>query len=120
MTMKASALALALLAAPSMALAQSSPMQGMDMKGATSPATQDYMRAMQGMNEKMQGMKPANDPSMDFVMMMKPHHQAAVEMAQAYLKYGTDPKLKRMAQDVVSNQKKEIKEMTAWEKRHGM
>ena len=91
------------------------------MKGAvTSPATQAYMQSMQGMHDKMKGMTPTNDPNKDFVIMMKPHHQAAVEMAQTYLKYGTDPTLKKMANDIVISQKKEIVEMTTWQIKHGM
>jgi uncharacterized protein (DUF305 family) len=113
-----------LFAMPGFALAQSAQpdaIQGMDMKGAaTSPATQAYMQSMQGMHDKMMGMTPTNDPNKDFVIMMKPHHHAAVEMAQAYLKYGTDPTLKKMANDIISSQKKEIVEMSAWQIKHGM
>lgn len=87
---------------------------------ATNPATKAYSDAMNGMHEQMQTMKPMNDPDMDFVMMMKPHHEAAVEMAKAYLKYGSDPTLKKMAKDIVSSQKKEIDQMSAWEGKHGM
>jgi uncharacterized protein (DUF305 family) len=113
-----------LFAMPGFALAQGAQpdaMQGMDMKGAaTSPATQAYMQSMQGMQDKMKGMTPTNDPDKDFVIMMKPHHRAAVEMAHTYLKYGSDPTLKKMANDIVSSQKKEIAEMSAWQIKHGM
>jgi uncharacterized protein (DUF305 family) len=85
-----------------------------------SEATQAYMKAMQGMDQSMQTMKPTGDPSMDFVMMMKPHHQAAVDMAEAYLKYGKDPRLTKMAQDIIKSQKEEINEMNAWESKHKM
>jgi uncharacterized protein (DUF305 family) len=111
-----------LFAMPGLALAQSAQsdaMKGMDMKGTTGPATQAYMHAMQSMDDEMQAMTPTNDPSKDFVMMMKPHHQAAVDMAEAYLKYGSDPVLKKMSQDIVSSQKKEIAEMNAWQAEHG-
>lgn len=111
--------AVLLLTAPSLAMAQST-MKGMDMKSASSPATQEYMHAMQGMQQAMQGMTPTNDPNKDFVMMMKPHHQAAVEMAKSYLRYGDDPKLMKMAKDIVSSQIKEIKEMSEWQAKHGM
>ena len=87
---------------------------------ATNPATKAYEQSMTAMHDTMQTMKPMNDPNMDFVMMMKPHHQAAVEMAETYLKYGTAPILKKMAQDIVSSQKKEIGAMDAWETKHGM
>ena len=113
-------LAAFLLTLPAAAFAQSDTMKGMDMKGASNSATQAYMQSMQGMQDQMKSMTPTNDPNRDFVMMMKPHHQAAVDMAEAYLKYGTDPQLKKMAKDIVSSQKKEIKEMSAWETKHGM
>lgn len=118
---KTTALFLAMMIAiPGLAFAQDT-MPGMDMsKAAANPATQAYMQSMQVMHDKMQAMTPANDPNKDFVMMMKPHHQAAVEMAEAYLKYGNDPMLTKMAKDIVISQKKEIGEMTAWEAKHGM
>ena len=110
MTIRSTLLAALLVAAPGFALAQD----------AKSPADQAYMQAMQNMNQATQSMKPTGDANMDFVMMMKPHHQAAVEMAEAYLKYGSDPKLKAMARDIVASQTKEIKEMDAWQSKHGM
>ena len=122
--MKASMILVAALlaAAPGLALAQSAQpdaMHSMAMKGATTnPATKSYMQSMQGMQDAMAAMTPTNDPNKDFVMMMKPHHQAAVEMAQTYLKYGSDPMLKQMAKDIVSSQNKEIAEMNAWQVRH--
>jgi uncharacterized protein (DUF305 family) len=84
-----------------------------------SPATQAYMQAMQTLNDKMKGVAPSGDPNKDFVLMMTPHHQAAVDMAEAYLKYGKDPQLTRLANDIISSQTKEIKEMTAWQTKHG-
>ena len=106
-----------LAATPGLALAQDG-MKGMDMTAVTSPATKAYMQSMQGMQDAMKGVTPTNDPSKDFVMMMKPHHQAAVEMAETYLKYGSDPMLKKMARDIVSSQNKEIQAMTAWQAKH--
>jgi len=104
------------------AMAEDKPraMQGMSMPEATNPASQAYLQAMDAMNKSMQGMIPTNDPSMDFVMMMKPHHQAAVDMAQAYLKAGKDPELLKMAKDIVASQEKEIKKMNEWEAKHKM
>ena len=84
------------------------------------PATEAYMKAMQSMDDKMKSMTPSGDPSKDFVMMMAPHHGAAVDMAEAYLKYGKDPELVRMARNIITSQKTEIKEMNAWQAKHGM
>ena len=98
----------------------------MDMKdintfqGPTSHAIQAYIRAMKSMQEKMMAFVPANDPDKDFVIMMKPHHKAAIDMAKVYLKYGRDAMLRKMAQGMVRDQGREYEEMSAWEARHGI
>ncbi len=42
-----------------------------------------------------------HDTNQDFVKLMIPHHQSAVDMANAYLKEGTDPQLVEMAQKII-------------------
>lgn len=54
------------------------------------------------------------DADVDFLAGMIPHHQGAVDMAEVVLKYGKDPKVKKLAQDIVVAQKKEIAMMNAW------
>ena len=46
-----------------------------------------------------------------FVAMMVPHHQGAIDMAKVYLKYAKDKTLKAMAEQIISSQQKEIEEM---------
>ncbi len=62
------------------------------------------------MNKMMADMtiKPTGDVDRDFVAMMMPHHQGAVDMAQAELKYGHNERLRRLAQEIVVNQRQEI------------
>jgi uncharacterized protein (DUF305 family) len=84
------------------------------------PAGDAYMKAMMAMHEKMMSMKPTGDPDKDFVMMMMPHHQAAIDMAKAQLEHGKDVELKKMAQKIVEDQGKEISEMKEWQSKHGM
>jgi hypothetical protein len=52
--------------------------------------------------------KPTGDVDRDFVAMMVPHHQGAVEMAQAELRYGHNEQLRRIAQEIVVEQQQEI------------
>ena len=52
--------------------------------------------------------RPTGDVDRDFVEMMVPHHQGAVAMAQAELKYGHNEQLRRLAQEIVVNQQQEI------------
>ncbi len=50
-----------------------------------------------------------------FVQMMIPHHQSAIDMAKAYIKSGAhEAKLKTMANNIISSQQKEIGELQAW------
>ncbi len=52
--------------------------------------------------------KPTGDIDRDFVEMMVPHHQGAVDMAKAELKYGRNEQLRRLAQQIVATQQREI------------
>ena len=84
----------------------------------TGPADEDFMKAMKAMQEDMQATKPTGDADKDFVMMMMPHHQGAIDMAKVELKYGKDKTLRKMAEDIVKAQEKEIAEMKAWQAKH--
>ncbi|MFC5068544.1 DUF305 domain-containing protein [Flaviflagellibacter deserti] len=79
------------------------------------PAAKANMEAHQKMMDTMNGMKPTGDADKDFVMMMIPHHQGAIDMAEVELKYGRDPELKKMAEKIIADQKKEIGEMKKWQ-----
>jgi uncharacterized protein (DUF305 family) len=65
------------------------------------------------MNKMMAGMniKPTGDVDHDFTAMMIPHHQGAIDMAQAELQYGRNQKLLRIAQEIVVEQLQEIAAM---------
>jgi uncharacterized protein (DUF305 family) len=57
------------------------------------------------------GIRPSGDVDRDFVAMMAPHHQGAIEMAQAELRYGHNEQLRRMAQEIIVTQQQEIAAM---------
>jgi uncharacterized protein (DUF305 family) len=52
--------------------------------------------------------RPTGDVDRDFVAMMVPHHQGAVDMANAELNYGHNEQLRRLAREIVANQQQEI------------
>jgi uncharacterized protein (DUF305 family) len=52
--------------------------------------------------------KPSGDVDQDFVAMMTPHHQGAIDMALAVLKYGKNEQLRRIAQEIIVEQQQEI------------
>lgn len=54
---------------------------------------------------------PTGNVDRDFVAMMIPHHQGAVEMARAELKYGHNEELRRLAQNIMTQQEQEISVM---------
>lgn len=55
--------------------------------------------------------KPSGDVDRDFVAAMVPHHQGAIEMAQAELRHGRNEQLRRMAQEIIVDQLQEIAAM---------
>jgi uncharacterized protein (DUF305 family) len=57
------------------------------------------------------GIRPSGDVDTDFVAMMVPHHQGAIEMARAELRYGHNEPLRRMAQEIIVTQQEEITAM---------
>jgi Domain of unknown function (DUF305) len=65
------------------------------------------------MSKMMAGMavKPSGDIDRDFAAMMIPHHQGAIDMAQAELRHGKNEQLRRIAQEIIVDQLQEIAAM---------
>ncbi len=55
--------------------------------------------------------RPTGDVDRDFVKMMIPHHQGAIDMAKAVLRYGRNEQLRRLAQEIIVTQQQEIAAM---------
>lgn len=87
-------------------------MGGMMMHGA---AGSDAMKQsmMTGM-DSMQTMPMSGDTDKDFAMMMKVHHQQALNMSQVQLDQGKSPAMKAMARKIIAAQKKEIVQLDQW------
>ncbi len=70
-------------------------------------------RVNDAMAKMMAGMAsaPTGDADNDFVAWMVPHHQGAIDMAQAELLYGRNVKLRRIAQGIIVTQQQEIAAM---------
>ena len=62
------------------------------------------------MDKMMAGMaiKSSNDVDRDFARMMIPHHQGAIDMAEAELRHGHNEQLRRIAQEIIVDQQQEI------------
>jgi uncharacterized protein (DUF305 family) len=70
----------------------------------------DEGAAMEKMMRRMD-VQPSGNIDHDFVGIMIPHHQGAIEMAQAELRYGHNEQLRRIAQEVIVEQQQEINAM---------
>ncbi|MGN6666392.1 MAG: CopM family metallochaperone [Trinickia sp.] len=102
--------------ASSTAEAQSAPASG---KTAAGDSTAAYKAVDERMMNDMQGAAYTGNADDDFVSHMIPHHQGAVDMAQVEVKYGKDPQLKRLAQQIIASQRREIDFMKKWQEKHG-
>lgn len=67
--------------------------------------------AMQKMMGVMAAAKPTGDVDRDFVLMMTPHHQGAIDMARAVLRRGRNEQIRRLAQEIIVTQQQEIAAM---------
>ena len=65
------------------------------------------------MHEAM-AIAPSGNVDDDFARVMIPHHQGAIDMAKVQLLYGKDPQMRRMAQEIVTDQQLEIELMQRW------
>lgn len=86
--------------------------------GANSPSTQAYESAMQRMHKDM-AIPYSGNADVDFARGMIPHHQGAIDMAKTELRYGKDPELRKLAQDVVDSQQKEVAFLQSWLRKNG-
>jgi uncharacterized protein (DUF305 family) len=100
-------------------------MPGMDMKGMKSmmpdakdpAATAAYKASMMKMMHAMPAF--TGDADIDFMKQMRPHHQAAIDMARIVLANGKDSETNKLAQDIITAQEKEIATIDAWLKKKG-
>src|SRR5215471_4930116 len=78
--------------------------------GAEAPFLAENVSAMKKMMGDM-AVKPTGDVDADFVAMMVPHHQGAIDMALAVLRHGRNPQIRRLAQEIIVTQQQEIAAM---------
>ncbi|MFZ4215671.1 CopM family metallochaperone [Pantoea endophytica] len=82
-----------------------------------SPASKEYMSGMQKMHSGMMNAMKEQDADRAFARGMIEHHKGAIAMAETELKYGKDPEMKKMAEDIIKAQKGEIEHMETWLKK---
>lgn len=67
--------------------------------------------AMLEMHKNMHDVKFSNNNDVDFMAMMIPHHEGAIQMAEIVLKTSTDKEVRNLAQGIITDQKNEIELM---------
>jgi len=73
---------------------------------------------MDKMHMAMAAIERSGDADVDFVRLMLPHHEGAIEMAKVELLYGKDSQMRRLAQEIITDQQLEIELMQRWLKAH--
>lgn len=98
-------------------MASSASMPMGSMQSGTGGSADMKQSMMSGM-ASMQKMPMSGDTDKDFALMMKIHHQGALDMAQVELDQGKSPEMKAMAKSIVAAQKKEIAQFDRWLTKH--
>ncbi len=92
-------------------------MTGMDMSAHDTPSTKEF-KAVDAKMHKGMMIEYTGKADVDFVKGMIAHHQGAIDMAAVELKYGSDPEMKALAEEIIKAQKPEIERMQAWLAKH--
>lgn len=110
-TVKKKRLALTVAGVTTIAMVAIAPNGVSSDSAATAAFTPAMHAAMEYMARAMQHAPMSGDPDRDFLAMMIPHHQGAVEMARLELIHGTDPLVRRLAEEIIASQQTEIEAM---------
>src|SRR5262249_46779009 len=78
----------------------------------------ELIASMDKMHMAMGAVKQSGNSDIDFVRLMLPHHQAAIDMAKTQLLHGKDPQMRRLAQEIITDQQLEIELMQRWLQQH--
>ncbi|KFK95926.1 DUF305 domain-containing protein [Serratia sp. Ag2] len=106
-----------LLMSPMMVFAANQTMQ-MEEHSSLSPASQELMAGMMSMHDDMMMGVKSPDPDVAFAKGMIAHHQGAIKMSETQLKFGKDPEMRKLAEDIIKAQQPEIDQMQKWLKDH--
>lgn len=82
-----------------------------------SAATRAYMDAANQMHIDL-AVPFSNDADKDFAAVIAAHHKGAVELARVELRYGKDPEMRKLAEQIVSANERDMAALKAWQAKH--
>lgn len=82
-----------------------------EVSAAPDGFARDMAAGMKTMMDNMHATGYTGNPDVDFLAMMIPHHEGAVEMARLVLMHGKDPLTRRLAEEIIASQTAEIAAM---------
>ncbi len=114
--------ALAALATPPWANAQSGPVPADGATRALEPAADtvegksatEMQKSIDSLKEKTAAFQVTGNTDYDFAMMARMQRQAELDIAKAELEHGKEPMLRSMANRIIESQKNEIKQLDQW------
>jgi uncharacterized protein (DUF305 family) len=74
----------------------------------------ELLQGLEKMHDEIRSIRSSSNNDVDFVRLMLPHHQAAIDMAKTELLYGKDPQMRRLAQEILTDQQSETELMQLW------
>ena len=81
-----------------------------EMKKEGGEAHNELGETMEKMETDMKGITKTGNADKDFLLMMIPHHKSAITMSEDELSHGKNLEIKKIAQKIMEDQTKEIKE----------
>ena len=79
-------------------------------------------QALEAANDRMHeamAVETTGNVDIDFMRLMVPHHEAAIEMAKIVIENGKDPEVRKLGEEIVRAQEAEIGIMKAWLEKKG-
>lgn len=83
-------------------------------KTSIKTGSETLMQIMEQMNSDSMSMKMTGDPDHDFAMMVRRHHEGAINMSRIQIEQGKDEELKSLAEKIIKEQRKDNEKFTAF------